>query len=106
MRAFKSLKGYKYFSYGFVRNVWFERFDNGIAYVRAFVFHSLSVDSALTEFIAVDTCGDVYNAKCNCVSGAGGACSHIAALLFALEEFTRKDLKELPVEESKTSIPM
>ena len=63
----KSSKGYTYFSDGFARNVWLERFDNGIAYVRAFAFHSLSVDSALTAYIVVDTCKDVYSVKCNCV---------------------------------------
>ena len=64
------------------------------------------MDFALTAYIVVDTCGDVYNAKCNCVSGAGCACSRIAALPFALEEFAMKDLKELPVEEPKTSTSM
>ena len=88
MRAFKSLKGYKYFADGFVRNIWMRIFENGVVYVRSFVFHSLTLDSALTVFIAMGTSGDVFNAQCNCVAGAGGACSHIATLLFAVEDKT------------------
>ena len=41
-----------------------------------------------------DTCGDAYYAKCYCVSGAAGACRHIAALRFALKKFARKDWKK------------
>ena len=75
--------------------------------IRAYCHHSLTNDPALQVFVCLNcTTGDVYTAQCNCVSGLGAACSHIAALLFALEDVVRKGLKELPVELSKTSKPM
>ena len=56
-------------------------------------------------YVAINSCsGDVYSAKCNCVSGLGQACNHVAALLFYLEHHSGK--AELPVELSKTSKPM
>ena len=43
MKAYRSLKAYKYFYDGFVHNVWIDAFSNStppMAYVRAFVHHS------------------------------------------------------------------
>ena len=40
------------------------------------------------------------------MSGADGACSHIAALLFAVEELARRKVKQVPTEQSKTSKSM
>ena len=73
MRAFKSLKAYRFFSDGFVSNVWLhDCMTSGprIVYVRGFVQHSLTMDLPLETFVALngDT-GDVYSAQCSCVSG-------------------------------------
>ena len=73
MRAFKSLKAYRFFSDGFVSNVWLHdcrTFEPRIVYVRGFVQHSLTMDLPLETFVALngDT-GDVYSAQCSCVSG-------------------------------------
>ena len=78
LKAFKSLKAYKFFYGGFVRNVWVYEFPSindrdtalRVLYFRAFVYHSLTCDSPLEVFVALngDT-GDVYSAQCSCVSG-------------------------------------
>ena len=73
MRAFKSLKAYRFFADGFVSNVWLhdcKTSDPRIVYVRGFVQHSLSMDVPLETFVALngDT-GDVYSAQCSCISG-------------------------------------
>ena len=76
LKAFKSLKAYKFFYDGFVRNVWVYECPNvnnialRVLYFRAFVYHSLTCDSPLEVFVALngDT-GDVYSAQCSCVSG-------------------------------------
>ena len=73
MRAFKSLKAYKFFADGFVKNVWLfntESVDPRVVYVRGFVQHSLSMGNPLEVFVALDgDKGDVFSAQCNCVSG-------------------------------------
>ena len=59
---------------GFVRNVWVYECPGTaqlrVLYFRAFVYHSLTCDSPLEVFVALngDT-GDVYSAQCSCVSG-------------------------------------
>ena len=76
LKAFKSLKAYKFFYDGFVRNVWVYECPNvnnialRVLYFCAFVYHSLTCDSSLEVFVALngDT-GDVYSARCSCVSG-------------------------------------
>ena len=40
--------------------------------------------------------GTVYSAKCQCKAGLGQACSHIAALLFKLEDLKRQGLAVIP----------
>ena len=40
--------------------------------------------------------GRPYGAHCHCVSGQGETCSHIASLLFALEDLTSRGFQKLP----------
>ncbi|VDH98588.1 Hypothetical predicted protein [Mytilus galloprovincialis] len=44
--------------------------------------------------------GKVKGGTCDCVAGKGEACSHIAALLFAIDDFVSKGLKELPADQT------
>ena len=108
MRAFKSLKAYRFFADGYVKNMWLcQHPGSSLIVVRGYCHHSLTNEPALQVFVCLSSMtGDVYTAECNCVSGLGAACSHIAALLFALENAVSKGLTELPVELSKTSKPM
>ena len=76
LKAFKSLKAYKFFHDGFIRNIWVHECPNvndialRVLYFRAFVYHSLTCNLPLEVFVALngDT-GDVYSAQCSCVSG-------------------------------------
>ena len=76
LKAFKSLKAYKYFYDGYVKNVWvFKCLCNNdlnlkVLYFRAYVHHSFSCDLPLEVFISLNADnGDVYSAQCSCVSG-------------------------------------
>ena len=76
LKAFKSLKAYKFFHDGFVRNFWVHQFQNTnhlnlkVLCFRGFVHHSLSCEAPLQVYVALngDT-GDVYSAQSSCVSG-------------------------------------
>ena len=76
MKAFRSLKAYKYFFDGFVRNVWVyecprtSNLNLRVLYFRGYVHHSLTCDSPLEVYISINgDNGDVYSGKCSCVSG-------------------------------------
>ena len=107
MRAFRSLKGYQFFADNFMRSVRTRSFthvtenDVRIVFVRGFVYHSISCDPSLTVCVALNgETGDLYSAKCNCVTGLGGAFNHLAALFF-IEDAAKKKLEKLPDELSK-----
>ena len=68
--AFKSLKAYHLYAYGFVSNMWLNDCATDsprVVYVIGFVQHSLSTDLPLKTFDGDR--GDVFSAQCNCVSG-------------------------------------
>ena len=76
LKVFKSLKAYKFFYDGFVKNVWLHEFPISaeaglrILYFRAYVHHSLTCDAPLETYIALNgDNGDVYSAQCTCISG-------------------------------------
>ena len=77
MKAFCSLKAFKFFYDGFVKNVWMyecptrtSRLNLRVLYFRAFVYHSLTCDSPLEVYVSINgDSGDVYSGKCTCISG-------------------------------------
>ena len=76
LKAFKSLKAYKYFHDGYMKNVWlyqcpiFADSNLRILYFRAFLHHSFTSDAPLEVFVSLNSDnGDVYSAQCSCVSG-------------------------------------
>ena len=44
------------------------------------------LDTPLKPWIAAEILGTILCVHCNCMAGLGEACSHIAALLFAVEK--------------------
>lgn len=92
LKAYKSLEGYKYLVAGWVGSVSaYEGTSSGrVVVVKAKVRHSQSVSLApLQPWIAADKSGTIICAHCNCKAGLAESCSHIAALLFALDSHTR-----------------
>ena len=43
----------------------------------------------LKSWVGAEKCGTIMCSPCTCMAGLGGACSHIAALLFAAEAHNR-----------------
>ena len=87
LKSFKSLKGYRYFSDGFVQNVWVHELGTSkYTYLRCHCFASLTVKTIYTVYVCMSRNGTVYLAKCQCKAGLGQACSHVTALLFTLED--------------------
>ena len=64
--------------------------------LRAHCFSSLKLKATYTVYATLKTTGDVVSVECKCVVGKGGACSHIAALLFYVEDIKRRDVRMLP----------
>ena len=102
LKAYKSLEGYAFLVSGWVGNV--RAFPTGAddrSFVTCKVRHSQSVSAPpLKPWVAAELSGAVLCAHCTCMAGLGEACSHIAALLFAVESRTR-----MMKETACTSVP-
>ena len=105
LKAFKSLDGYNFFVNGWVTNVTviLSRQINKtkIFIVMSLVKHSQRLSaSPLKVWVAAKQQGEVLYAHCTCMADLGEACSHISALLFALETNT-----QLKSQFTSTSLP-
>ena len=85
---FKSLKGYGYFTSGWVSNVWMCYPDNAqknYVFARGHVYQSYPSreKSPYSVFVTMSPRGDVFGGSCKCVAGLGESCSHVAALFFS-----------------------
>ena len=103
LKAFKSLKGYKYFDEGFVTNTWIHTIpDTDFVYARSSCFSSLTVKQTYTVYVCLNRTGTVYSAKCQCKAGLGQACSHVAAVLFRLESLKLSNTTSIPEDRTCT----
>ena len=92
LKAYKSMDGYKYVTNGWIEKVQVTAIPTrpGTVLVHARVRHSQSVAATpLKPWVAVEKSGFIVCAHCDCMAGLGEACSHIAAVLFALEANTQ-----------------
>ncbi len=92
LKAYKSLDGYKYLLAGWVSNMCIHPVanDDDKVVLTGNVRHSQSVSAShLKPWVAAEKCGTIICAHCTCMAGLGEACSHIAALLFAVEVHNR-----------------
>ena len=69
MRAFKSLKAYRYFADGYVQNAWVTEATPDLLVVRCYCFSSLKSSKTYPVFVCLGRNGDVYSAECKCVAG-------------------------------------
>ena len=64
--------------------------DQGKMIITVNVRHSQSVTvPPLKSWVAAEKCVAIIYFHCTCMTGLGGACSHIVALLFAAEVYNR-----------------
>ena len=102
--AYKSLDAYNYFISGHIKEI---QLDPGndlpVLFVKSLVDagHIQSCAPYNPSILLDKKKGYVITAHCTCMAGCGEACSHIAAVLFAVEQLTRDGEN---CEEAKTSI--
>ena len=92
LKAYKSLDAYNFYVNGWVSDISVVSLASrpGAFLALVQVKHSQRVSATpLKPWIAVEKVGTVLCAQCTCMAGLGEACSHIAALLFALEANTQ-----------------
>ena len=93
---YQKLKSYQFFFEGNVKKLESKVFENK-AYVRATVSPLMKKTPYRVVVEFAPTC-DVLRAACTCPAGLGlqgkGKCNHNGGVLFAIEEFTRRELQK------------
>ena len=89
-------KGYRFFKSGHVQRIEFHRLpaSSEFCYVRAKVLPSMVKNKVYCVHICLTSDGHIHTAYCVCPAGLAGCCNHVAALIYALEEFVRLGLRE------------
>ena len=91
--SFKGIdKGYNFFRSGHVQKLELAE-GEGCAFVRCNVLPSMKKCDPYRTKVCLRPNGMVKAAICMCTAGLAGCCNHVAALLYALEEFVRFGLK-------------
>ncbi|XP_067125337.1 uncharacterized protein [Centruroides vittatus] len=98
MKAYKSLEAHNYLTSGWVSpDIKVKVMNNNEVILLGKVSHSQSLRvPPLKVWILGKSSGEIVTAHCNCMAGCSSACSHVGAVLFALEVGVR-------IRESKTS---
>ncbi|XP_078351893.1 uncharacterized protein LOC144636534 [Oculina patagonica] len=90
VKAYKSLQSYQYFVAGLVRSMFVGKATQDTRILIGKVNHSQRLSKApLKPWLAVKTNGNVLTGHCNCMAGLGEVCSHVGAMLFAVEAGVR-----------------
>ncbi|XP_049520315.1 uncharacterized protein LOC125944158 [Dermacentor silvarum] len=90
MKAYKSLDSHNYFTSGWVRNLIAKKLPSKRVVLLSQVNHSQRLREApLKVWLLADIDGSIITAHCTCMAGAGEACSHVGATLFAVETAVR-----------------
>ncbi|CAB4012346.1 Poly P3, partial [Paramuricea clavata] len=92
MKCFKQLKAFKFFMDGHVQDIKLSIINatSNYCFVKAKILASMRTDRVYETWISVvKETAKVLSADCNCTAGLGEACNHIAALLFAVEDYAK-----------------
>ena len=86
LKSYKSLESYNYFVSGWVSEIGMQKLPSRHSLLIAKVKHSQRMNEpALKPWVIAEMNGKILCGHCNCMAGLGESCSHIGALLFALE---------------------
>ncbi|PFX11928.1 hypothetical protein AWC38_SpisGene24191 [Stylophora pistillata] len=87
MKAYKALDAYNFFVSGWVNTVFTKKVaESNSVVVTARVYHlQRTRTTPLSTWLLADVSGEVILGHCDCMAGLCEACSHIAALLVAVE---------------------
>ena len=99
LRCYKQLRAYQLFDERHIHDLEANLWNKGehFFFVRAKCWPSQDTSRAAYKcVVCIDREeGRCFGAHCRCVSGLGEACSHVAGLLFALEDFSSRGMQML-----------
>ncbi|XP_061580349.1 uncharacterized protein LOC133446350 isoform X2 [Cololabis saira] len=106
LKAYKGLEAYNQMVCGWVRELMYQQLHERCI-VKAKVLHSQSIrETPLEPWVIAEKSGRILGAHCTCVAGLGEVCTHVAALLFLIEEIINlRDSKTVTQEKAYWMLP-
>ncbi|CAI5696237.1 unnamed protein product [Oreochromis niloticus] len=106
LKSFKSLEAYNQMVCGWVREMQYQVISDRCV-VNAKILHSQSIRATLLDpWIIAEKSGRILGARCTCMAGLGETCTHVAALLFLIEETVKlRDSKTVTQETAYWLLP-
>lgn len=106
LKGYKSLEAYNYFISGWVQDVRLAVVQDKCVLISRVRHSQRSSDPCLTPWVIVEKEGSVLSGHCTCMAGIGEICSHVAALLFAVEAAVKiRDSKTVTETKSYWLLP-
>ncbi|XP_027140364.1 uncharacterized protein LOC113746909 isoform X3 [Larimichthys crocea] len=92
MKAHKSLDSYNFYHNGWISKMGVKRLNNNNVLLFARVNHSQrSHETPLKTWVIASKDGDVQAGHCDCMAGLSESCSHVGAVLFAVEDMVKRE---------------
>ena len=85
LKAYKSLEAYNYFVSGWVLDIGHVEVNNRSVLIGKVKHSQRMNDASLRPWIIAEKDGCIVSGHCTCMAGIGEVCSHVGALLFAVE---------------------
>ncbi|XP_059171127.1 uncharacterized protein LOC131952467 [Physella acuta] len=85
MKNYKSLKSYVYFTDGLVTKIKCRALGSKVVVVAQVKHSQKAAEKPVEPWVCCEPSGVILSAHCNCMAGLGESCSHVGALLFAIE---------------------
>jgi hypothetical protein len=107
MKRYKTLRSYKLYKAGHIHSMAFLPMGDGDrCALRGKCNPSFDTSGTVYDCMALldKSNGQPVGSSCNCTAGQGEACTHVAALLFAMEDFTSLGLHELADDPACTEV--
>jgi len=80
------VKGYNFYKSGHVLFI-SHLAENGKHYIKSQVLPSMKKKAVYACYLVLTSIGNVLRAHCGCPAGVDGRCNHVAATMFALEQY-------------------
>ncbi|KAL5013934.1 hypothetical protein ScPMuIL_008204 [Solemya velum] len=106
LRSKKSLEAYNYFLCGWVQDIRHATIEDRCVFTARVRHSQRTTDPFLVPWLIAEKSGCVLCGHCTCMAGLGEVCSHVSALLFAIEATVRlRNSKTVTQEKSYWLLP-
>ena len=106
LKRYKTLRSYNLYKSNHVHSLSFLKLNTNYCAIKGKCNPSWDTSGKMYDCIVLfsEALDDIVGSNCSCTAGQGEGCTHVAAMLFALEDFTSQGLHCLPDDPASTEV--